>query len=1099
MRALFGCLLVASHALAGEMKTLPGHVPAVVANLSSCGALPATNNLNLAIGLPLHNQAALESLLKRLSDPSSPDYRHYLTKEQFAAQFGPTPADYQAVADFAQQNNLTINATHDNRLLLDVSGAVADIQRAFHVTLRTYHHPTENRDFYAPDVNPSVDTNLPIADISGLSNYSPPHPRSLKVLPSPANDATPRSGSGSGGAYMGKDFRAAYLPGVTLTGTGQTVGLLEFDGYYASDIASYESTAGLPSVPLQNISVNGAGSGVSSTDGNTEVSLDIEMAVSMAPGLSKIVVFEAGPYGTPNDILNSMAENTQISQFSSSWGWGGGPTTTTDNIFREMIAQGQSYFNAAGDSDAFTVGASSVHGVDNTSLDNTPSSSPYVTEVGGTTLTTTGPGGAWSAEKVWNWGLTSGSYVGTCGGVSSYYAIPSWQANISLSANGGSTAYRNIPDVALTADNIYVAYGNGNSTTVGGTSCATPLWAALTALMNEQAVAAGRPVVGFINPAIYALGAGSGYTSSFHDITTGNNEWPGSPNSYNAVAGYDLCTGWGTPAGQSLINALVGVAEPLAFSPTAGFSVIGYAGSLLSAQSKIVTLTNSGTSSVNWSVTNVPGWLTATPASGTLTQNGTATVTLSFNSSASALAAGNYSTNVSIKDITRGTTLSCPFVLQVDEGLVIAPTTGFSAGGFVGGPFSTNAMTFGLTNLGANQLSWTTGNLPAWLTATPVSGTLAQNGSATVTISLNTAASSLPAGSYSSTMYIKDDLSGVSQNFTFALQTSEALAIVPATSQTAGGAVGGPFSPSSIVYTVTNMGAAPLSWAVSNYPSWLTVTPVSGTLASHGAAMVTAAFNASANSLATGTYSNSLSFYDAVGETTQTRPVVLQVGQSQPTQSIVQNGGFETGTFAGWTLAGNGVVNGTIYNAVESATNYPSVVHSGSYGAFLGDVKVAALSQTLTTVPGQKYLLSFWLNNPTGGSGQEFLVYWNGGEVYYANNPGAFGWTELSGTLTATSTHTVLEFGAENVPNYFGLDDISAIPVPTPSLASVTRQGGVLSLSFYTVSGASYELDYCTNLAQPNWIPLSTNTATGFTTTVNDNPGTDPARFYRFQ
>jgi subtilase family serine protease len=988
--AWFGCLLLTAPAMAGGMKTLPGHVPAVVANLSPVGTLPATNRLNLAIGLPLHNQAALENLLNRLYDPRSPDYRHYLTKEQFAGQFGPTPVDYQAVADFARQNHLTVSATPDNRLLLDVNGTVADIQRAFHVTLRTYHHPTEGREFYAPDTDPSVDTNLPVADISGLSNYGPPHPRSLNVRPALAGEATPRSGSGSGGTYLGKDFRAAYLPGVTLTGTGQMVGLLEFDGYYANDIAAYESTAGLPAVPLQNVSVGGAGSGVSSTGGNTEVSLDIEMAVAMAPGLAKIVVFEAGPSGNPNDILNTMAENTQISQFSSSWGWGGGPTTTTDNIFRQMIAQGQSYFNAAGDSDAFTVGASSIHGADNTSLDNTPSSSPYVTEVGGTTLTTTGPGGAWSSEKVWNWGDDNGSYVGTCGGVSSFYAIPTWQANVSMAANGGSTTCRNIPDVALTADNIYVAYGNGSTTTVGGTSCATPLWAALTALMNEQALTAGRSAVGFINPALYALGASSGYGASFHDITTGNNEWPSSPGSYSAVTGYDLCTGWGTPAGQSLINAFAGVTEPL----------------------------------------------------------------------------------------------------------VLAPATGFTSTGFVGGPFSVNSAIFTLTNLEAGSLSWTVGNLPAWLTVTPASGTLAPAGMAAVTVSLNATASSLPAGNYASSISITDGLSGVSQNFAFALQISEALAIGPATGLTANGAVGGPFSPSSIIYTMTNMGTSSLNWSASNYPSWLTVTPASGTLASHSATAVTAGFNTAANTLAAATYTNSLSFFDALGQTSQTRPVMLQVGQPP---SIVQNGGFETGTFSGWTLMGNGVVGNNVYNAVEPSSSYPSVVHSGSYGAFLGDVKLATLSQTLVTVAGQSYQVSFWFDNPSSGSGQQFLVNWNGGEVYYTTNPPASGWTQLTGTLTATSTRTVLQFGAENVPNYFGFDDVVVTPIPNPAFASFARQGNVMSLAFYTVPGASYQLEYCTNLAQPRWIPLSTNLAAGFTTTVTDNPGTDPMRFYRIQ
>ena len=91
--------------------------------------------------------------------------------------------------------------------------------------------------------------------------------------------------------------------------------------------------------------------------------------------------------------------------------------------------------------------------------------------------------------------------------------------------------------------------------TFGGTSCAAPLWAGFTALVNQQAAAAGQATVGFLNPALYAIGKGASYTSNFHDITTGNNFSSSSPSKFSAVAGYDLCTGWGTPNGTNLINA----------------------------------------------------------------------------------------------------------------------------------------------------------------------------------------------------------------------------------------------------------------------------------------------------------------------------------------------------------------------------------------------------------------------------------------------------------------------------------------------------------------------------------------------------------------
>jgi PKD repeat protein len=207
-----------------------------------------------------------------------------------------------------------------------------------------------------------------------------------------------------------------------------------------------------------------------------------------------------------------------------------------------MAAQGQSFFNATGDSDAFTTNIPF------------PSDSTNVVQVGGTTLSTTGPGGSYVSETVWN----RGGGVGSSGGISTYYSIPPWQLGVSMAGNQGSTAMRNAPDVALTAENVYVRADGTDYNGVGGTSCAAPLWAGFTALVNQQAVAGGHPTVGFLNPALYAIGKGANYTSCFHDITTGNNESSSSPTKFLAVSGYDLCTGWGTPTGTNLINALVG-------------------------------------------------------------------------------------------------------------------------------------------------------------------------------------------------------------------------------------------------------------------------------------------------------------------------------------------------------------------------------------------------------------------------------------------------------------------------------------------------------------------------------------------------------------
>ena len=158
-------------------KILPGHVPPVVSSLTAKGLLPATNQLNLAIGLPLRDAPGLDDFLAQLYDPASPNFRQFLTPEEFTARFGPTEQDYEAVKNFARTNGLAVTTTYSNRLVLDVAGPAAAVEKAFHITLRTYRHPTEARDFFAPDTEPMVDAALPVVDVQGMSDFSRPHPR----------------------------------------------------------------------------------------------------------------------------------------------------------------------------------------------------------------------------------------------------------------------------------------------------------------------------------------------------------------------------------------------------------------------------------------------------------------------------------------------------------------------------------------------------------------------------------------------------------------------------------------------------------------------------------------------------------------------------------------------------------------------------------------------------------------------------------------------------------------------------------------------------------------------------------------------------------
>ena len=649
-------------ARAGEMRALRGHVPAASALSQPMGVLPPGHSLRLAISVPLRNSGALANFLQRLYDPASPDYHHYLTPAQFSAQFGPTAEDYQTVVQFAASNSLEVVGARESRMLLDVRGKVSDVEKAFHVTLKTYQHPTEDRVFYVPDVEPTVAAGLPIADVVGLDNYAVPRPM-FHLKPGDMKPV-PASGSQASGYYLGADFRNAYVPGVPLTGAGQTVGLLELDGYYSNDIVSYENLAGLPYVPLQNVPANGfpAASG----SGAIEVSLDIEMAIAMAPGLAAVVVFGSSDSSDTTgwmDILDSMASSNAIKQFSSSWGYTGSPdpNSSFDAEFQKMAAQGQSFYQASGDGDAW------VNPI------WTPADSANLTSVGGTLLTMNGSGASYNSEAVWNegnqghrnaWSPNGNGYIGSGGGVSTVYSIPSWQQSAINATNQGSATKRNIPDVALTADNIWITYGNGQSGAVAGTSCAAPLWAGFTALVNQQAMAGGAPPAGFINPAIYALGQASSYTSMFHDITTGNNINAQSHNLYPAIPGYDLCTGWGAPNGAALINAL---STELQINPSDGFVSSGPYGGPFAITNQIFILTNIGSATVNWALANSSPWMTASTNGGAIASGTAVGVGIGLNAAAANLAVGSYTNTISISDLNDSMTQSRQFVLTVSE------------------------------------------------------------------------------------------------------------------------------------------------------------------------------------------------------------------------------------------------------------------------------------------------------------------------------------------------------------------------------------------------------------------------------------------------
>ncbi len=580
------------------------------------GRLPATQSMRLVFVLPHRNQMELENFLQELYDPYSPSYRKFLTVEEFTEKFGPSQEDYDAVIHFAEANGLRVVGTSRNRINLDVSGPVASIERALHVNMGVYQHPTENRTFYAPDREPTMDLAVQLWRIAGLDNYSIPRPL-VRVRSNATSKAT--TGSCPSQSFCGSDMRAAYYGGTALTGAGQSVGLFEFVGTDLADLNTYYKNAKQTNnVPVTLLSTDGTSTScLASADcDDTEQTLDMTQALGMAPGLSSLVMYVGS---TDSAIFNAMATAKPLNaQLSSSWAWLPVDPSTDNPYFEEFAAQGQNLFDAAGDSGKWTASTEFVW----------PADSAFLTSVGGTDLETSSAGGPWSSETAWADGG---------GGISTNkLAIPFWQVTAAAGCADCSQTYRNGPDVSANANYTFYVCADQTTCTAnvyGGTSFAAPMWAGYLALANQQAVSNGQPTLGFINPALYTIGLGSSYDTDFHDVTSGNNGYP-------ATVGYDLASGWGSPNGSALINALVGTSSAsyaISASPTSVSVVRGSSGT-----STITTAVSGGfDSAIGLSATGQPAGVTVTfnPKSIAAPGSGTSTMTMAV---ASTTVAGTY-------------------------------------------------------------------------------------------------------------------------------------------------------------------------------------------------------------------------------------------------------------------------------------------------------------------------------------------------------------------------------------------------------------------------------------------------------------------------
>jgi kumamolisin len=576
------------------------------------------------------------------------------------------------VVAYVKANGLTVVGGSRDGMEVQVKGPVSSVESAFHLIMQAYQHPLENRVFYAPDREPTTDLPLPLWHVSGLDNFSIPHPMLVKRsdfakahgidTKDVVSHAT--TGSGPSASFLGSDMRAAYYGGTALTGAGQNLGLLEFVGTDLTDLTTYFKNVGQTNnVPITLLSTDGTSTSCVDTRAggdcdDTEQTLDMTQALGMAPGLASLTEYIGS---TDTAMISAMTTHSPLpTTIGNSWGWTPADPTTLDPFFEKMAAQGQNFFSASGDNSTWSA-----------SNEAWPADDAHQIAVGGTDLVTASAAGPWKSETAW---VDSGGGISPDG-----IAIPSWQqlSGVINSSNKGSTTLRNGPDVSANANFTFYVCADQTTCTAnefGGTSFAAPMWAGYVALVNQQLANNGEPTIGFLNPTIYAQNITSAYATDFHDITSGTS------GSFSAEVGYDLVTGWGSPNGTGLINALA----PIATSPS--YSLSATSVSILQGASGSSTVTSTVVdgfdSAVALSASGLPTGVTGTFNPTSITGSGTSTLSLTV---ASTTAAGSYT--ITVTGVGGGITQTTTFTLTVTApvtggfSLSVSPTSGSLARG----------------------------------------------------------------------------------------------------------------------------------------------------------------------------------------------------------------------------------------------------------------------------------------------------------------------------------------------------------------------------------------------------------------------------------
>lgn len=583
------------------------------------GPVASQASISTDIVLKPRHAAGLAAIAAGVSTPGSPERGHYLTLAELRRRFSPSRPELRAVEAWLAAAGLPVASVTPDDLTLHVSSSAGNLEKALQTRLERFRLPGGRIGFanttsarLPAGIGAAVQaviglsslSRLRPADAGGPVRRAAPTARRLAARAAPTGGPVPCAAAQQQqlvGGYTADQLAAAYgMSGLYESGdlgAGVTVGILELEEDSPSDVAAYEACYGIDT-QVSYVPIDGGPGGPAT--GSGEAALDIEDVAGLAPE-ADIVVYQAPNTNTgPFDAYQYIVDHPSAEVVTTSWGecepeLANGLAASKkaaeaeNTLFQMAAAEGQSWMSASGDS-----GSTDCNPTDNSlnsalTVDD-PGSQPFVTSIGGTSLSYgSGP----VSETVWNDSYGYGGATG--GGISQLWPMAAYQAAAAPSLGAvykhssgkpcGDSAgdCREVPDVSAEADpnSGYVVYYDGLWQTIGGTSGAAPLWAALVALTDAAPSCEGRPV-GFLNPVLYQVAGTSAYGSDFRDIKVGDNDYLPSGYEgglYAAKSGYDMASGLGSPLATSASGGLsaalcssVLVTRPgvLALSPASG-------------------------------------------------------------------------------------------------------------------------------------------------------------------------------------------------------------------------------------------------------------------------------------------------------------------------------------------------------------------------------------------------------------------------------------------------------------------------------------------------------------------------------------------------